>query len=1253
MADGSVAPPRPAPAAALGSNGARPPAEAWLPLLQRLAYGQEWDGPQSREFAAFRDWTNRFRLAPANERQAMTEEGVELARGRRSAMKQLIERDPARALAWTVPIAVREILPAAVLAELEVRVSGRGDYAVNRSTPAPDGPQVSQSSREVTIGRETWQAHVYGRRRTETTREGVSLHGIALDGELALHESPVRVLDTGEKPRPGQQVIEICGVSGLPASLTEAALDSAPRSIEVAGRIEILCDPAHVGETERRLLAAESTPWSGPDPIDAGTGHAEAAWADGVKQVLVIRVDFSDGGALSGGPYNGGAGTTSSVVNTALVNSVLGETVSTFMTDGSRSLTSLSTTLAAKVYRMPQTAAYYATGGRNTELHTDARNAATADGYNLATFDRIMVVFSNLSGIKGSQITYGGLGSIEGRNTWINGFFNFRTVAHELGHNYGAQHANTLRVADGNPASRYGVHVEYGDPFDAMGDGVGADSRFHFNQRYKAQFGWITSQAVTADGVYRVYPFDNSATDPAATKALKVFRDGSRWYWIGYRQKFTDNPYLTNGAYVLWSYGKWDDRGTQLLDLTSPGTATEDAALGVGAAFTDADFGITIETLARGGSGPNEYLDLRITRRPPNASLASWGYSDPGEGSDVPAVFTNVRAIAGGANHAIGVKADHTAVAWGSNTYGQAAVPGGLVNVVAVAAGNNVSGVLNGDGTVLLWGDNTYNQVGGVPAGLNSVRQLSIGYNHVLALKTDGTVVAWGTNESGQLNVPTSLANVIAVAAGRGVSFALRSDGTVVRWGANYGGTLPTGGVTAIASGYYHLLALKSDGTVANWGTVFSGDLAMPAGLSGVSAIAAGNYHQLALKNDGTIAGWGDNASDQAIPPEGMPGAKAVAGGDYFSLAIVNGSVGGLTGFAVQPQSQGVKVGANVTLSVTAAGSGNFTYQWYKNGVLIPGATSSSYAIGSFGSGSVGSYTVGASDGVGFLTSAAAVLSIDTSVPVTPPAVPTGRMIALSVRSFAGTDENTLIAGLVTSGTSPTSLVVRGVGPGLSQAGITGFLADPQLRIFNGAGQPVTNNDDWGGTPALTNAFAAVGLAPLIPGSKDAALLLNLSPGVYTAQVTTASGSGIALMEAYDAEAPGNPTRLAALSVRSAVGTGGNILIVGVVISGTGPKSLLIRGLGPGLTQSGVPGALANPQLAVFNSSGQQLLSNDDWGGGAVLANAFASVGLPALPASSKDAALLASLEAGVYTVQLSGVSSTTGVGLIEIYEMP
>ena len=142
-------------------------------------------------------------------------------------------------------------------------------------------------------------------------------------------------------------------------------------------------------------------------------------------------------------------------------------------------------------------------------------------------------------------------------------------------------------------------------------------------------------------------------------------------------------------------------------------------------------------------------------------------------------------------------------------------------------------------------------------------------------------------------------------------------------------------------------------------------------------------------------------------------------------------------------------------------------------------------------------------------------------------------------------------------------------------------------------------------------------------------------------------------MELYDAGSASDSTRMTALSVRAAVGSGENVLIVGCVISGTGSKQIVIRGIGPGLAASGVSGALVDPQLKLFNSTGQLVDSNDDWGGGPTLMSAFASVGLSSLQANSKDAALLANLEPGVYTIQLSGASSTTGVGLIELYEAP
>ena len=154
-------------------------------------------------------------------------------------------------------------------------------------------------------------------------------------------------------------------------------------------------------------------------------------------------------------------------------------------------------------------------------------------------------------------------------------------------------------------------------------------------------------------------------------------------------------------------------------------------------------------------------------------------------------------------------------------------------------------------------------------------------------------------------------------------------------------------------------------------------------------------------------------------------------------------------------------------------------------------------------------------------------------------------------------------------------------------------------------------------------------------------------------QLTSATGTGIGLIELYDSGSDTDSSKLSALSVRGQVGTGAHVLIVGFIISGSAAKQVIIRGVGPNLAASEVIGYMNDPQLTVFDGSGAQIGSNDDWGGGSTLANAFTTVGLASMPAASKDAAMLVTLAPGVYTVQLSGVNSTTGVGLIELYEVP
>jgi hypothetical protein len=267
----------------------------------------------------------------------------------------------------------------------------------------------------------------------------------------------------------------------------------------------------------------------------------------------------------------------------------------------------------------------------------------------------------------------------------------------------------------------------------------------------------------------------------------------------------------------------------------------------------------------------------------------------------------------------------------------------------------------------------------------------------------------------------------------------------------------------------------------------------------------------------------------------------------------------------------------------------------------------------------------------------------------TPTPAETGRLANLSVRTTAGTGAQTLIAGFVVNGAGGRQLLVRTIGPALTAFGVSGVLDDPTLSILK-AGAPFAANDNWGGGAELAATFVSVGAFPLPVASRDAALAAGFEAGSYTAQVAGAGGStGIALLELYDAG--GDPgARLANVSTRTQVGTGGGILIAGLNIV-DGPRTVIIRAIGPTLGSFGVGGVLADPRLELFDARQVIVASNDDWD--ARLAGAFAGVGAFPLPERSLDAALRVTLQPGSYTAQVSGVAGRTGVALVEIYEVP
>lgn len=347
-----------------------------------------------------------------------------------------------------------------------------------------------------------------------------------------------------------------------------------------------------------------------------------------------------------------------------------------------------------------------------------------------------------------------------------------------------------------------------------------------------------------------------------------------------------------------------------------------------------------------------------------------------------------------------------------------------------------------------------------------------------------------------------------------------------------------------------------------------------------------------------------------------------------------------------QPVATGGILGGTATFTVAASGTGN-TYQWRKDGANIAGATSATLTLSNLTAASAGSYSVVVTNPQGSATSSAVALTLVS-------ASEAGRLVNLSVRTNAGTGDNTLIVGIGVGGAGTSgnkAVLLRGVGPALTAFGVGGALADPVMTVFQGQTQ-VSTNDDWAGG----FDFASVGAFAFGAGARDAAIYNNaLASGSYSIQITGKDGAtGIALAEIYDATPSAAVTattpRLINVSARTQVGTGDNILITGFAVGGSTSARLLIRAVGPGLTAFGLGGALTDPKLEIY-SGATKVSENDNWSAGD--AAAFTSVGAFNLPANSRDAAIIVNLAPGTYTAQVSGVGATTGVALVEVYQLP
>jgi len=264
----------------------------------------------------------------------------------------------------------------------------------------------------------------------------------------------------------------------------------------------------------------------------------------------------------------------------------------------------------------------------------------------------------------------------------------------------------------------------------------------------------------------------------------------------------------------------------------------------------------------------------------------------------------------------------------------------------------------------------------------------------------------------------------------------------------------------------------------------------------------------------------------------------------------------------------------------------------------------------------------------------------------------------LSARAEAGVNDNTLTPSFVIEGSQPKRIIIRAVGPTLKNFGLANPIPDPLITVFNDKRTAIAGNDNWGSAvnlADLTSTSDRLGAFALNAGSKDSALLLTLNPGAYTVQVSDSKSTiGPAIAEVYDADEGSGSSKLSNMALRGKAGSGDTTLIGGFVISGSSPRTLLVRGIGPTLAKFGVSGALADPVLKIFvQGNDTPIYMNDNWGGAQAIIDAAAKTGAFALDANTKDACLLVTLNPGAYTAHLVSADSSTGVGLLELYLMP
>ena len=534
-----------------------------------------------------------------------------------------------------------------------------------------------------------------------------------------------------------------------------------------------------------------------------------------------------------------------------------------------------------------------------------------------------------------------------------------------------------------------------------------------------------------------------------------------------------------------------------------------------------------------------------------------------------------------------------------------------------------------------------------------------------LAVQADGRIL-YAVNQAGvaRLNADGSADSSFSAPAGSAVALVLQADGKLLVGGApsrlvrlNANGS-PDASFTSAPNGPVTALALQADGRLmigGGFGAV--GGVARP-GIARLSAPAAGGQALGVAANRGSVllnrAGAIGEVSSVTFEISSDRMTWTRLGDGVRAPGTPNWQAAGVS----LPASSVFYVRARaVTPSVAGVASGlyevirEFNYASPVPGLGIPANSTSTPAQAAAQPG-IDVATGIIPNAISTFVPGEGTVSVTVGDPTRAAGSKAARLVNLSTRGEVSLG-NPLILGFAIAGTEPRPVLVRGVGPALGAFGVPGALTSTSLQLYTSGGAFVAGAE--GSDREAAAAAVRTGAFPFAAGSGDSAALVTLAPGVYTVQVggSTSARSGIALVEIYDAGS-GDAARLVNVSSRGPAAVGSGALISGFVLEGGAGARVLLRGVGPAMTQFGATNTVADPSIWLYDGSGQLLGTNDNWVSSVPdIASAALRSGAFALPAGGKDAALLATLPGGVYTVQVGGDAAASGTALLEIYEVP